>query len=112
MSEQSKESNVIRSFYIAGVRHHQMKDALGYLSENNILKLEPEPTNPYDPNAVKIIYETFEKRFMLGYVPAKFSSEISALIETEVPLECEIVELNPSAKPWEMCKVAIKRKED
>jgi len=108
----SEKENVVREFYIAGARYHELPKVIHDLSVGNVLKLVPELTNPYDPNALKIVYETFEKSAFLGYVPAKFSSEISALIEAEIPLECEITELNPSAKPWEMCKVVIKKWED
>ena len=107
----TEKENIVRDFYVAGARFHELPKVIHDLSIGNTLKLVPEPTNPYDPNAIKIIYETFEKSAFLGYVPAKFSSEISALMEIS-KLECEITELNPSAKPWEMCKVAIKKKED
>jgi len=106
------EEKVIREFYVAGGRYHELPSAMKHLSVGNSLKLIPEPSNPYDPNAIKIIYETFEKSMFLGYVPAKFSSEISALIEVEAPLECVISELNPSAEPWEMCKVIVRKIED
>jgi len=107
----TERESVIREFYVAGARFHELPKVIHDLSVGNTLKLVPEPTNPYDPNAIKIIYETFEKSAFLGYVPAKFSSEISALMEIS-KLECVITELNPSAKPWEMCKVAIKKWED
>jgi hypothetical protein len=41
---------------------------------------------------------------MCGYVPKKFSAEVSALLAIGTPIECVITELNKNAKPWECCK--------
>ena len=41
-------------------------------------------------------------------MPKKFSSEVCALLEIGKNLECVIVELDKTAKPWEQCKVEIR----
>lgn len=97
--------NVTHTFFIAGVKFHEMPTVIRELEEGMELDLCHEPENPYDPNAVRIVYPA--KRTMLGYVPKKFSSEISASLEIGVPIKCVIVNLNPSAKPWEQCKVEL-----
>lgn len=92
-----------KKFFIAGVQHHEMHTIIKELEVGDILELVPEYDNKYDPNAVKIIYgET-----MLGYVPRKFSAEISAAFEVGAELDCTIVTLNPDGKPWEWCEVVI-----
>ncbi len=91
-----------KRFFIAGVQHHDLRSVLDVLEEGDELDLVSEPDNKFDPNAVKIEYEGT----MLGYVPKKFSAEVSAALELE-PLMCVITSLNPSAKPWEMCEVEI-----
>ena len=96
------------SFYIAGVQYHEYKEATPHIAEGNHLRLVPDPTNKYDPNAVEIIWETEEKSFFLGFVPKKYSSEVAAMLEVE-PLQCVLVEFNASAKPWEMFRVEISR---
>jgi len=96
------------TFYIAGVQHHRLHTVIEDINEGNCLHLVPEPANKFDPNAVRIEH----KGTMLGYVPRKFSSEISGMIEIGIDLECVITELNKEAKPWEMCKVAIKKWRD
>ena len=103
-----KEYNVIKSFFIAGVQHHEMKTVLGEIEDGNIFALIREPSNKYDPNAVRIEYPTEDGSVMLGYVPAKFSSEIGAYIEIGRKLSCVVVELNKAAKPWEWCRVEIR----
>jgi len=47
---------------------------------------------------------------MLGYVPKKFSAEISAALEVD-SIECKITKLSPSAKPWEQCEVSVRSQE-
>jgi len=92
-----------RLFYIAGVQHHQMNKVLDFLEEGMELELVPEPENKFDPNAVRIVFDGT----MLGYVPKKFSSEVSGAIELGVELECIISKFNKSASPWEQCEVLI-----
>ena len=99
-----------RSFFIAGVQFRPLeaKEEIKKLLKNQELMLELEPENKFDPNAVKIISLSEEGKCFLGYVPKKFSAEISAALEVGIDLECIVEEINPSAKPWEMCKVIVK----
>lgn len=92
-----------RRFYIAGAQYHDLPSIVKDLSVNMTFDLIPEPENKYDHNAVKIM---FHDKF-LGYVPRKFSAEISANLEAGAELLCESVEVSTGAKPWEMCKVEI-----
>ena len=91
-------------FFIAGVQHHDMKKVIDKLKEGDILTLEQEPTNKYDSCAVKILSQDGT---MLGYVPAKFSPEVTATIDLDEKVTCAIISLNRSARPWEQCEVEI-----
>jgi hypothetical protein len=108
------EYTVTHSFYIAGVKFHKMHEVEDILQEGTILTLEPEPTNEYDPNAVKILYAEHpeEQPIMLGYVPMKISSEIVAKLEAGRSLQCIITEFDINKKPWERCRVEIRQFED
>jgi len=104
-----------RQFFIAGVQFHDLPKVANAIKEtfDNLggyynLMLVPEPTNKFDPNAVAIKCVENNTVVMLGYVPKKFSSEVSAMIEAGVELECLVTAITPSAKPWEMCSVVIK----
>ena len=98
----------MRKFFIAGVQFHEMKNVKNKIQKDDELILTAEPSNKYDPNAVRIEFDEGEGPVMLGYVPKKFSSEISAMIEVGKELECIVVTMNPAAKQWEMCEVVIK----
>ena len=96
-----------KKFYIAGVQFRSARDkeALVDYQEGDKLYLEAEPENKYDPNAIKIVDEG--NSFHFGYVPKKFSAEVSSALELGLNLECTIVTHNPTKKPWEMCEVEI-----
>ena len=99
-----------RTFYVAGVQFRPKGDitlASNILKEGDKLFLLPEPTNKFDPNAVRIIFDNGGVQFMLGFVPKKFSASVSAVIEVGVKLDCILTTFNPSAKPWEMLEVEI-----
>ena len=93
-----------KSFYVAGVQHHQYKLVLNDMEEGQQLMLVPEPSNKFDPNAVRIVYN----KVMIGYVPKKFSAEIASMIDIGEDYVCNIEKLNKQSKPWEMIKVVVK----
>lgn len=93
-----------RKFYLAGVQFRPNAVAvLNELNEGDILDLEPEPTNKYDPNAIKILSGVEH----VGYVPKTLSAEIATMIELN-ECECEITALNKGGKPWELCEVIVR----
>jgi hypothetical protein len=103
-----------RTFFIAGVQFRPKGDisiAAAKIKIGESLKLKPEPTNKFDPNAVQIIFKgsIAERRepIFLGYVPKKFSSEVSAMLDIESPLQCIVDNVNPQGKTYEMFEVTI-----
>ena len=109
-----KEIVMKRQFFIAGVQFRprpEIDAAAKQMEVGDQLGLVPEPTNKFDPNAVKIEYNTETadgvESVFLGYVPKKFSSEVNALLSIEAPIICTVDEVNPAAKTYEMFKVTI-----
>ncbi len=51
-----------------------------------------EPTNKYDPNAVRLEFNGESRVYMVGYVPAKMSASVSAFIMTGLP-KCVVTEV-------------------
>lgn len=60
--------------HIAGVSYRpiECQAAFTELKDGDELELIPEPDNPYDPNAIKVM----KGEFHLGYVPAKLAAQI------------------------------------
>jgi len=104
-----------KKFYIAGVKFRPREviaQAIKELKVGDYLDLECEPENKFDPNAIKIgyNYETPDgvEFAFLGYVPKKFTADVSADLEIGVDLECIVEEINASAPTYEMFKVVIR----
>ena len=91
------------SFNIAGVQYHDYKRVLNSIKVGDKLRMIPEPTNKYDPNAVQLHFGNI----FLGFVPGKISSDISAFLEYAEEPTCLITNFNKAGKPWEMFTVSI-----
>lgn len=67
------------SFKVKGLVYREKNSQMGslFLRKYCTLHLEPEPDNPYDPNAVRIYSD--DGNFFLGYVEASKSSCIAAV---------------------------------
>lgn len=107
-----------RSFYVAGVQFRSRQEidkAMKEIRVGDILTLSPEPSNRYDPNAVQIHYESSLTEnclaLFLGYVPRRFSSEVSALLGTGTKLECVVEAIDSGTELWESIKVTIQEVE-
>ena len=108
-----EEKQMKRQFFIAGVQFRpkdEIAAALKDLAVGDTLTLVPEPDNRFDPNAVRLVHALKtdkEEICFLGYVPKKFSSEVSALLGIGTPVICTVDEVNSAAKTYEMFKVTV-----
>jgi hypothetical protein len=68
-------------FDIAGITHGENVD--DHLGES-VAILEPEPTNEYDPNVIKIIATNGDR---IGYVPKDMTQEVREFVE-KLPCQC------------------------
>lgn len=93
-------------FYVAGVKFHELKHCINEVKVGDILMMVLEPSNKYDPNAVRLEFSGENRVYMVGYVPAKMSASVSASIMTGSP-KCTVTEVNPTNKSWEQLKVEI-----
>ncbi len=108
---EKQERKPLYEFYVAGVQHHELHTCIDELKVGTPLILRAEPSNRFDPNAVRIEFHSLNqhKEIMLGYVPAKkgdYSSKVSAAMEIR-RLGCEVTELDPEAKTWSQLAVGI-----
>lgn len=108
----TEEKQPLYQFHVAGVQFHQLKTCINEVKVGDILQLVPEPSNKWDPNAVRIEFYSVDKgtNIMLGHVPSKkgdYASKVTADISIGTKLRAEVVALNPQAKTWEQLEVAI-----
>jgi len=66
------------------------------LRPNDPLLLMPEPENPYDEQAVKVMWNDDQ----LGYVPREDNTTISQMLARGQVLVARIGEMQESADPW------------
>lgn len=67
-------------FNVAGITHGEHIDE--HLGEF-VATLEPDPANPYDPNAIKIFTSNGDR---IGYVPKDMTNEVRTF--TQLPCKC------------------------
>ncbi len=92
---------LLLSTTVNGIKFHPGKDHLSKIKPRSILVSDLEPDNKFDKNAVELHFCYGEETgpidsVKLGYVPAKFSQIIAALL-TIIPLEFKVTSVNPSA---------------
>jgi hypothetical protein len=75
-------------FYIAGINHSKYADS--HLGEF-MGELRPEPSNPYDGNAIMIVDPDGQK---LGYVPKDLTGDVRRLRELPCVCFCYIARYN------------------
>ena len=99
------DTEVEREFYITGIRYHsacQGSDcgALPGVKVGDILLLEEEPENAYDPMAIRVL--TQEKE-VLGYVPRYYNKAILARLHDGMGYSCKITEVNANMRNCSEC---------
>ena len=57
-----------------------------YIFSIDDVQLEPEPDNPYDPNAIKVIADGV----FIGHVPARSTSRVKQLLGKSPEISCEL----------------------
>jgi len=104
LEKERRRSMAVREFFVAGVKFHDLKKVIGELEEGTEFKLDPEPDNKFDSNAVRLIFNGT----MCGYVPKTLSAEVAALIDLRGDeVHCTITKLDPNAQPWNQCMVRV-----
>ena len=62
------------------------EDIYKYIVQIDEIELDPEPDNPHDPNAIKVIADGVH----IGYVPAKSTKKIRQLLEKHPEVMCNV----------------------
>lgn len=68
---------------VAGVTYENRQDVIAALSGAEPCRIEPEPTNPYDANALAVKVATKDGIKHVGYVPRELAKKIAPLLDGE-----------------------------
>lgn len=103
------EMNIVREFYIAGVRHYDYcnevnKNIYINLNINEELKLEQASDNNHDKFAVKVMNK---ENKLIGYVPVFYSEPINEAIRSNRDMKCTVINKECSDSCEECIKVRI-----
>ena len=82
----SNRAQGMESFGVAGETHHREDLQADSFRPPARLSLMPEPTNPYDPNAVAVWDAA--KRYQAGYIPGSEAKRIGGRIRKGQIVEC------------------------
>ena len=110
MKSKYTPSRHLVSFNIAGFSHYDGIDVINELGLGKNVTLAIEPDNPYDPEAVAILYEGKK----LGYIPKDKNSLLSMLIfygHGDI-FEAKIERVNITSHPEQQFHVTIRVKDN
>lgn len=98
-----------RIFYIAGVRYYigcegEDCNKARHLEVGDKLKLDPDPKNQHDKNAIKIIDP---KGSHVGYLPRYYSESVVTILEEGARYSCIVLEVNKQNECNECVKVGL-----
>jgi len=80
---------IFTDFAVRGIIFENRQEIIAELSENTPLELSPEPSNPYDPNAVAILFEGKK----IGYVPREYAGYVSKLLKRGEKLYIVVIKI-------------------
>ena len=68
---------------VAGVTYEGRQDIIATLRGNEPCRIVPEPTNPYDPNALAVHIATSDGVRHVGFIPKWLAADIAPHLEGE-----------------------------
>jgi len=86
---------LVQSAPLAGFRYHAAEEVWHELRVGDALRLEREPDNPHDPNAIAVTWRGRK----LGYVPRRDNAALAWGLDRGAPLQARISRLAPHPNP-------------
>jgi len=74
---------------VAGTTFDNRQEHLARLTGNEPVRLVPEPTNIYDPNAIAVMIAVKDDVLHCGYIPRELAKDIAKFLDGE-SLDCSI----------------------
>lgn len=98
--------------HLAGRAYHDADLVWDNLKIGQTLRLEREPENPYDANAIQVIFNRDGEDFLLGYIPRCENAKLVAFLDAgwEELFTCRITQLCPDTHPEHQVQLTIRIK--
>lgn len=99
-----------RDFFVMGIRHHTACNGndcalLPSLKQGDLLVLEEEPENEYDPMAIRVLTQLGEH---LGYIPRYYNQAILERLHKGISYSCLVLEMHASESCSECVKIRFR----
>lgn len=79
-------------FRVAGVSFDGRQSIIAKLRGDEPCRIQPEPTNKYDPNALAVLVATSDGVKHCGFIPRDVAARVAPFLEGE-PVQAKIVEI-------------------
>ena len=94
---------LVQSAPLAGFRYHAAEEVWHELRVGDPLRLEREPDNPHDPNAIAVTWRGRK----LGYVPRRDNATLAWGLDHGAPLQARISRLAPHPNPARRIEIEV-----
>ena len=98
---------LLKEVPLAGFEYHRGEGIWPFLVVGAPLRMEREPFNMHDPNAIAVWFHNEH----IGYVPQRENTLLARLMDSGERLEARIVRLLEEENPWRRVRVRIELKE-
>ena len=103
-SRQKEQTKVLfQEFMLAGYQYHRADGVWSFLQTGEALRLQREPHNRYDSNAIAVYF----KNDMLGYISRRENRVLAQMMDHGESLEASITQLLPDLKPWRGVRFSV-----
>lgn len=103
------DETIEREFFVMGIRHRATCNGvdckmLPNVNPGDLLVLEEEPQNTYDPHAIRVLTKDGE---CLGYIPRYYSKSVHERLLKGTSYSCKVVEVQANHCCTECVKVKL-----
>lgn len=114
-----KKKLFFKECHLAGRQYHDANEVWEELKVGTLLELQRDQENPYDKNAVAVVYSKMadnseKEEYLLGYLPRTSNTEIAQLLEMGWAsiFECRISKINEDAHYENQIRLTIRIKQN
>ena len=100
--------------HVAGRKYHDADMVWDQLRVGTLVRLEREKDNPYDPEAVQVVFNNDGEDYLLGYIPRGENHYLSLLFDVGRGdiFECRINRIIPEAHTEQQIHLTISLKQN
>ena len=95
--------------HLAGRKYHDADLVWNDLKVGQSVRLEREPNNPYDANAIQVIFNKDGEDYLLGYIPRTENTRLVAFLDAgwDDLFTCRISQLSMETHPEQQVQLTI-----